>query len=139
MKVRLAVFALLISSLTIRSSADPVIVVHPSVNVSSLTQEEVKAIFLRTRLAWADGSKIVPVDQLARASVRVAFSKKVHGKSVHAVVSYWLQQVFSGRQIPPLELENDAAVITFVQTNRGAIGYVSDAASTAGLTVVRVK
>ncbi|MFI5182916.1 MAG: phosphate ABC transporter substrate-binding protein, partial [Vicinamibacteria bacterium] len=61
--------------------------------------------------------------------VRAAFSKGVHGRSVDAVQNYWQQQIFSGRDEPPRVKTSDAEVMTFVQSNPGGIGYVSDTAT----------
>jgi hypothetical protein len=32
---------------------------------------------------------------------REGFSKEVHGRSVTAIKSFWNQQIFAGRQVPP--------------------------------------
>ena len=55
-----------------------------------------------------------------------------------AVKSYWNQQIFSGRDVPPVEKKSDAEVLTFVRSTPGAIGYVSDAAAVDGVRVVTV-
>ena len=62
----------------------------------------------------------------------------VLGKTVSAVKSYWQQQIFAGREVPPVEKTSDAEVIAFVKANRGAVGYVSDTAAVTGVRVLRV-
>ena len=47
------------------------------------------------------------------------------GRSVSAVRAYWQQQIFSGRNVPPVERPSDAEVLTFVKEHPNAIGYVS--------------
>jgi ABC-type phosphate transport system substrate-binding protein len=79
------------------------------------------------------------VDQGKASSVRAAFSKAVLGRPVSAVESYWQQQIFSGKDVPPAAKGSDDEVVTFVKANPGAIGYVSAGASTAGVKVVDVK
>ena len=66
------------------------------------------------------------------------FSKSIHGKTAAAVKSYWNQQIFSGREVPPVEKKSDAEVLSFVRSTPGAIGYVSDTASTDGVRVVTI-
>jgi hypothetical protein len=46
-------------------------------------------------------------------------------RTVAAVRSYWQQRIFSGRDVPPPELDSDASVIAYVERTPGAVGYVS--------------
>jgi len=55
------------------------------------------------------------------------------------VKSYWQQQIFSGRDVPPVEKSSDAQVVAFVKQNPGAIGYVAEGTDTAGTKVVTVQ
>ena len=73
------------------------------------------------------------------SATRAAFSKAILGRPVSAVETYWQQQIFSGKEVPPTTKANDDEVIAFVKANAGAIGYVSAGASTAGVKVVDVK
>lgn len=104
------------------------VVVHASNPISSLPLSQVSRIFLKKTTRWDDGTDIVPVDQTDRSEVRSAFSEAVHGRSVASIKSYWQRLIFSGRGIPPEELETDAEVLAFVARQPGAIGYVSASA-----------
>jgi hypothetical protein len=55
------------------------------------------------------------------------------------VRSYWQQLIFSGRDVPPPELDSDADVVKYVSKHAGAIGYVSGNGDLAGVKVVIVK
>jgi hypothetical protein len=70
--------------------------------------------------------------------VRVSFTSAFHGKSVSAVVNYWQQQIFAGRDVPPVEKSSDAEVLATLRSTPGAIGYVSEEASIDGLNVIVV-
>jgi hypothetical protein len=48
----------------------------------------------------------------------------VHDRSATAIRAFWQQQIFSGRDIPPVEKPGDADVMRAVADNVGAIGYV---------------
>ena len=100
------------------------VIAHPSVPVTSLSREEVSAIFMRRTRSWRDGTEVRPVEQPARALVRETFSHAVHGKSVAYVRRYWHRVIFAGRGVPPEELASDMAVLEYVRTHRGAIGYI---------------
>jgi hypothetical protein len=52
---------------------------------------------------------------------------------VGAVRSYWQQRIFSGRDVPPPELDSDEAVVAFVARSPGGIGYVSAATKLSGV------
>jgi ABC-type phosphate transport system substrate-binding protein len=104
------------------------VIVNPGNPVSSLSRDFVSRIFLKKVAKWESGLAAAPVDQDGGSPVRAAFSKAVHGKPASAVASYWQQQIFAGRDIPPAEKAGDAAVIAFVKNTPGAIGYISGAA-----------
>ncbi len=80
-----------------------------------------------------------PVDQRANSSVRQTFSEAVLRRSVSAVKRYWQQRIFSGRDLPPLEVDSDEAVVAYVLKHRGAIGYVSGGAKIDRTKVVSVQ
>ena len=101
------------------------VVVHPSNPMESITRAQLSAIYMRRKRSWRDGREIVPVDQSASSPVRERFSRAVHGKSVAYVTRYWQRLIFSGRAVPPRQLQNDAAVLELVRNNPNAIGYVA--------------
>ena len=57
--------------------------------------------------------------------MRRIFSERVLKRSVAAVRNYWQQRIFSGRDVPPPEVEGDEAVVAYVAEHPGAVGYVS--------------
>jgi len=114
------------------------IIVNNSVPVASLSKKAASDLFLKKTTKWEDGTAVMPVDQTDSSTAREGFSKAVHGKPAAAVKSYWNQQIFSGREVPPVEKKTDAEVLSFVRSTAGAIGYVSDAAAVDGVRVVTV-
>ena len=115
------------------------VIVHKSNPTSSLSSADLAALMMKKKARWADGTPVVPVDQLAGSDARAKFSTAVLGKSVDAVRSYWRQQIFSGLETPPLEKRNDEEVVEYVRNNRGAVSYVSEAAITNDVKVVSVQ
>jgi ABC-type phosphate transport system substrate-binding protein len=114
------------------------IVVNPGNPATSMTREEVSAFFMKKTKSWPDGSAVTAVDQVETSAVRGLFSDTILSRRVAAVRSYWQQQIFSGREVPPLEKKNDAEVLEYVRTNRGAIGYVSESTPTPGVKVLEI-
>lgn len=115
------------------------IVVHPEVQISDIGQTSLSNIFLKKDRKFATGVEAAPVDLPASSPVRDAFSKSVHGRATSAVVTYWQQQVFSGKDTPPPSKTSDDAIVAFVKSTPGGIGYVSEGASTDGVKVIKLK
>ena len=115
------------------------VIVNTANGKSSLAKKELSQLFMKKTAKWSDGAPVMAVDQTEKSSVRERFTQEVHGKSIAAVKSYWQQQIFSGREVPPVEKSSDAQVIAFVKQNAGAIGYVAENADTAGVKVVTVQ
>ena len=116
-----------------------VLIVHPDNPTSAAPRDFVSQAFLKTITRWQNGELIRPVDLAPESATRALFSERVLKRSVMAIRNYWQQRIFSGRDLPPPELEADAAVIAFVARNRGAIGYVSGSAKLDGVKVLAVK
>ncbi len=114
------------------------VIVNSSNGASSVTRSQLSRYFLKKTTTWSNGQQVAPV-QPADERVRSAFSRDVHGKSLGALTSYWNQVVFSGRDVPPLEKRTEEAVVEYVRSTPGAIGFVSPETATSGVKVVSVK
>jgi ABC-type phosphate transport system substrate-binding protein len=115
------------------------VIVHPSNPATSLQRDFVADAFLKKATRWPDGKALRPVDLSSQSPARQRFVESVLKRSIAGVRSYWQQQIFSGRNVPPPELDSDEAVIAFVLKYEGAIGYVSGTASCATVKVVALK
>src|SRR5690349_22742316 len=93
------------------------VIVNAANSASTLPKGEVAALFLKQVTTWPDGTPVAVVDLTDKSTVRAAFSKEVLGRSATAVRSYWQQQVFGGRAVPPTQRASDAEVIAFVREN----------------------
>jgi ABC-type phosphate transport system substrate-binding protein len=116
-----------------------VVIVHPANPASSVSRQFLADAFLERRTRWADGETIRPADLQARSPVRRAFSEHVLNRSVSAVRSYWQQIIFSGRGVPPVELDDEATAVRFVLRNRGGVAYVSPSAAVGRARILSVR
>ena len=114
------------------------VVVHRSNAITSLTKTQVADYFFKRTTVWPDKAPIVAVDQPANSPTRETFSREILRRPVAAVKNHWHQQVFSGRELPPVEKAGDRAVIQFIKSTPGAIGYVSASADTGDVKVIAV-
>lgn len=115
------------------------VVVNSANSTTELPADVAGKLFLKQAAKFPNGTAAQPVDLGKASSVRAAFTKTVLGRAVSAVESYWQQQIFSGKEVPPPTKATDDEVIAFVKANAGAIGYVSASAGTAGVKVIEVK
>lgn len=115
------------------------VIVHPSNPTTSLERSVLVDVFLKKATRWSHGEAMLPIDQTSDSAVRRKFSEDVLKRSVAAVKSYWQQAIFSGRDIPPAELDSDQAVVQFVLKHPGAIGYVSATASLADAKAITLR
>jgi hypothetical protein len=135
----LALLALLVClavRVGIASAGEPAgfrVIVHPGNPLAAAERDLLAAAFLKKKIRWPDGESILPVDQRFDAPVRERFSEAVLRRSVFAVRSYWQQLIFTGRGVPPAELESDEAVLRYVRSNRGAVGYVGAGTALSGV------
>jgi ABC-type phosphate transport system substrate-binding protein len=120
-------------------AADYQVVVNANNPTDILTKEQLGKMFLKKIVKWDTGIPIVPVDQVPISPARAAFTKIIHGKPVSAIASYWQQQIFAGREVPPAEKAGDAAVLAFVKANPGAIGYISGGVTADGVKLLTIR
>jgi len=114
------------------------IVVNEKNDKTSISSNQVSRLFLKKATKWGNGVKVSPVDLAAGSNIRELFTKSIHGKSISAINAYWQKKIFTGKGVPPVELQNDKEIIEFVRSNPGAVGYVSAGANTSGVRVIKI-
>ncbi len=102
-----------------------VIVANARVPVATVDKEFLSRAFLKKIKTWEHDVPIAPADLEPESTVRERFTRSVLGRSVAAVRSYWQQVLFSGRDVPPPEFDDDDAVLRYVISKPGGLGYVS--------------
>lgn len=141
----LRLFAGLVPVLLLALAAAPAaaqsykVIAHEGVAESELPRDVVAKLFLKQVAKFPSGTAAKPVDNAKASPARAEFSTAVLNRPVSAVETYWQQQIFTGKDVPPPSKASDDEVIAFVKATPGAIGYVSAGASTAGVKVIAVK
>lgn len=120
------------------SAADLKVIANRSIGASEVSLEELKGVFLATRTSLSDGSHVEPVLE-KDGPVHEAFLKGYLSKSDAALQTYYRSLVFTGKGSMPKMLATDAEVVAYVAKTKGAIGYVSVGASTAGVKTLDIK
>jgi ABC-type phosphate transport system substrate-binding protein len=130
-------FALAVASAA--ASEDYKIIVNPDNPVAALDRQFLRDAFLRKTSDWNGGEAIRPIDLANRFPVRDRFAQDVLKKSPSQLKSYWNQQIFSGKGVPPPEADSTAAVVAYVLAHRGAVAYLPLEADAGAAKVVKVK
>jgi hypothetical protein len=118
---------LLLGSLGSWSAAraqDVVLVVNKSVQISEISNADLRAIFMGTRTRFADGSHAVPVT-LKGGPAHEVFLKNHVGEGPEEFRSQWRKVVFTGQGAMPKAFDSESALIEYVADTPGAVGYVS--------------
>lgn len=115
------------------------VIVNPENPIGDVDRKFLSDVFLKRTTRWNHLELIRPVDLRPDSAVRRGFSEEILRRSVGAVRNYWQQLVFSGRDVPPPELNTDEDVITYVLKFPAAIGYVSPTADLRGAKALNVR
>lgn len=106
------------------SAQDVVLVANKGVQVSEISNADLRAIFMGTRTRFADGSHAVPVT-LKGGPAHEVFLKNHIGEGPEEFRSQWRKVVFTGQGAMPKTFDSESALIEYVAVTPGAVGYVS--------------
>ncbi|HET8711015.1 MAG TPA: hypothetical protein VFM32_06555 [Spongiibacteraceae bacterium] len=129
--------ALLFGSATADCVESPAFAVITAANSErgSLARADIEQIFLHRRNFWSDGTRIHPVNLPADHPLRELFSRTVLGGSPAQFENYWREMYFHG-VLPPHVVASEEAMILFVRSVPGAIGYVANCIPAHDIDVV---
>lgn len=122
-------------SISFFSLADVVVIVHPS-NDAEIDIKVVKRIFLGKESKFSNGKEALPINQVPSSAARGSFDSDALGRSSNQIAAYWAKLIFTGKGIPPKELDSDAAVLDTVANNPNAIGYIDSASISDTVKVI---
>jgi ABC-type phosphate transport system substrate-binding protein len=100
------------------------VITAPGATEHRQTPESIAQIFRRKQNYWENGTRIQPVNLPAAHPLRRAFSQSLLGHPPEGLEDYWREMYFHG-VLPPHVLASEEAVILFVSSTPGAIGYIS--------------
>jgi ABC-type phosphate transport system substrate-binding protein len=115
------------------------VIVNPDNPVTEVDRGFLRDAFLKKSNSWGSGETVRPVDLARKFPVREAFTRDVLKKTLPQLKRYWNQQIFSGKGVPPPEVDSTAAAIAYVLANPGAVGYLPADADAGRAKVVKVK
>ena len=119
------------------SAADVKVIANNSVTASAISAGDLKDVFLLDKDSLG-GSHVEPV-LVKGGPTHEAFLKDYLNKNDAALQAFYRSLVFTGKASMPKILATDAEIVAYVAKTKGAIGYVSAGASTAGVKTLEVK
>ncbi len=122
--MKLAGMCLLATGALSVAIAETVIVVGADSEVSALSADQARSIFLGKTTMLPNGVPAVPILQDEESPVQAQMREKILGKSAAQLQSYWAQRIFSGKATPPKVAGNDAEVKKYLTGTAGGIGYI---------------
>jgi len=117
-------------------AGDILIIANCNVKANEISQRDARDVFLGESTS-VGASKVNPV-VLQNGAAQDAFLQLV-GKNEAAFEGTWRKLVFTGKGFMPHTCDSEDALIAYVRSTPGAIGYVSDGKSLAGVKVIKLK
>jgi ABC-type phosphate transport system substrate-binding protein len=111
------------------------VIASPQVPESVITVEQLADIFTLKKTYWSNNIQVVPVNREAPSLERELFSAQVFNLSPQELGEYWNRLRFQGKH-PPLIQSSDQAVLSFVRSVPGAIGYINAKQNPKGVKVL---
>ncbi len=129
------ILAFLAAVPSIAGTDDEIVVITARPPADRVTAKTLERIYLKRKILWSDGQRIVPVNLPANHPLRAAFTKRILKRSHGALVEYWNERHFNGVH-PPVVVESEEAVKRFVREVDGAVGYISRSSLEPGIEVI---
>src|SRR6185503_15988613 len=115
--VTLALVVLGLASASLASNEDDPgfkVIVGPDTKIEAVDRDFLRDAYLGKATEWGDGETIHPLDLASRFPARDKFTEHVIRKSPAQLRSYWNQQIFSGKGVPPPEADAIGDAIEYV-------------------------
>ena len=117
------------------SYAEIVVVVHPS-NKANISKKNIQRIFLGKMKEYPGGGTATPIYLPAENPVADQFNVKVLKKNIFQLRAYWGQYVFTGKGMPPKQVDSMQQVMSLVSSNEDAIGYIDSGSVNSSVKVI---
>jgi len=124
-----------IASASLAQASELLIIASPQVPVSTITAEQLADIFTLKKTFWTRNIQVVPVNREASSEERETFSEQVFKLPPQELGEYWNRLRFQGK-LPPLIQTSDQAVLSFVRSVPGAIGYINANQKPSGVKIL---
>jgi ABC-type phosphate transport system substrate-binding protein len=132
MRVLLLIVGILWTSLV---HAGLLVIASPEAPNDTISVQQLADIYTLKKVFWGNNIQVVPVNREALSDEREKFSEAVFELSPQEMGEYWNRLSFQGK-LPPIIQTSDQAVLGFVRSVPGAIGYINANQQPTGVKVL---
>jgi ABC-type phosphate transport system substrate-binding protein len=111
------------------------IIASKTSKIQKIDAGELSLIFLRKKLYWGDGKRIIPINLPSNHIVRKLFSVSILGGLPETQAEYWNEAYYLGIS-PPHVITSEDGAIRFVEITPGAIAYIDACKATEAVKTV---
>lgn len=111
------------------------VIASPQVPDAAITVKQLADIYALKKMYWSNRMPMVPINREAGSDERDSFSETVFKISALELSELWNRLRFEGKQ-PPMTQISDHAVLGFVRSVPGAIGYIKADQQPTGVKVL---
>ncbi|MBN2030901.1 substrate-binding domain-containing protein [bacterium] len=111
------------------------VIVNAANPVIAVSKKDLAKIFLKKVDKWDNGYEVHPVDLIENSPVRYVFTEEIHEKEIANIIAYWNKEFFKNQTSMPPQMQNEWDVISYIESDSGAIGYISSAIPINGYQV----
>ncbi len=101
------------------------VIVNPKVQITAISKDELKSIFMGKRTFWSGQKRITPIGRPSSVSAGRAFYKIIVGMTPGRYRHHWNGLELSGRGVRPRSASKADDVGAMVKSDGGAIAIVS--------------
>ena len=114
------------------------IVVAKQSPIQTLTEFELKKLYLGTNITAPNGTRIIPFNQAPNSPDRVLFESRVLDMSPEQVAQYWIDRKIRGQGVPPKVVSPADLLQKVVSRLENSIAYVRIANVSADVRVIAI-
>lgn len=116
-------------------SNDVIIITHK--DVPEIDANDLKNVYLG-KLYVVKNINLLPVNSQSGSLLKKEFLQKFINQDEDAYIGYWTVRRYIGKGVPPIEINSQQEIISFVENHAGAIGYI-DKVSTLAINNSSIK
>ena len=109
------------SSARAESPDDILVVANNALSVSSVSNAELKSIFLKERTRWRNGAKVIPIHAKEGTPLRRAFLRRLLNMEESRERAYWQEQKIKRGALPPAAFSSSLRAVFQI---KGSVAYV---------------
>ncbi|MBR9882720.1 MAG: hypothetical protein GYB21_03305 [Oceanospirillales bacterium] len=131
------VLAILLTPCWVKA-ADILVVVSADSPVQPLSRRELVDLYMGRSHYFPDGSPALKIDAPPDSALREAFYQALVNMSSSQVNAYWARLMFTGRATPPLPVANTDDLVSLLERNPSALGYLPEGSENKNLKTIFV-